>query len=147
MISCVHLAPYTPLSRSGRNEDPDALYRATIHVFERRGWPIQMADPSAREVRSGWFPFVEMGLFAGAEAQDYAASVRVKVDAGTLRVTTGCDWMNDFDRATRSDACPDGLRPEGLHEREVELVGDILDEALDETRAERARRAREDAVR
>jgi hypothetical protein len=128
-LSCVDMAPYSSLEVRTAGADPDALYAATIRVLIRRGLGIMMTDRSSREIRTQWFRFRDIGIGEGSAGTDYAGSFRVTFHEDTVQVFTACDWVNDFDRLSRFQACPDGQRPEGLHDREMELVGAIMDEA------------------
>ncbi len=127
-ISCVEMAPYRPFQLV-TGEDSDALYAATIRVLVHKGWGVMSADRGQREVRTRWFRFRDIGLGGGDLGRDYGGSFRVTVKGDGIEVFTVCDWMNEFDRLSKLQACPDGERPEGLHDREVELVSAILDEA------------------
>jgi hypothetical protein len=122
------MAPYRPFQLV-TGEDPDALYAATIRVLVHKGWGVMSADRGLREVRTRWFRFRDIGLGGGDLGRDYGGSFRVTIKGDGVEVFTLCDWMNEFDRLSRLQACPDGERPEGLHDREVELVSSILDEA------------------
>jgi hypothetical protein len=126
--ACAHFLAYTPLVRGTRGEDPDAVYDAAVHVLARKGWGILVADPGSHEIRTQWFPFRDIGLTLGPEG-DYAAQWRVRIAQDRIEVFTGCSWISDWDRTTRPEPCPEGARPEGLRERELELAADILDEA------------------
>ena len=128
-LGCVDMAPYRPFQASTVGEDPDALYSAAVRVLVRRGWGIVSADRRSRDIRTRWVPFRDLGLPAGESGRDYAGSIRVTITDDTVAVFTACDWMNEFDRLGRFQACPDGERPQGLHDKEVELVGMILDES------------------
>jgi hypothetical protein len=129
-LSCVAMSPYRPYERATSGEDADALYRAAIRVLGRKGWHVMVADPVLREVRTRWFAFRDLGLStAGADGPEYAGSFRVTIRNDSVEVFTACDWMNDLDRLRRYQACPDGQRPDGLHDREVELASEIVDEA------------------
>jgi hypothetical protein len=123
------MAPYTPLSRGVRGEDPDAVYAAALRVLERKGWGIEYTDSYLHEVRTAWFPFRDIGLSTGSTPNySYSAAWKVKIAGGRIQVFTDCYWTIDLE-PHRVERCPDDERPEGLRERELELAADILDEA------------------
>jgi hypothetical protein len=126
--SCAPMAPYTPLARGIRGEDPDAVYAAAVRVLERKGWGILFADRYLREVRTNWFPFRDIGLGA-AGAGEYSGAWQVKIAGGRIQVFTACYRTGDSEPLHRVEMCPPDERPEGLRERELELAADILDEA------------------
>jgi hypothetical protein len=129
-MSCAHLAPYTPLTRSTRGLDSDAVYRATLRVFARRGWPVESTSADLREVRSQPVPFLRLGLTSGMVDEDYGASVAVRIGDDAIEVRTTCAWSVEAEPLNgSSQACADGEMPEGLHQRELDLVADILDDA------------------
>lgn len=129
-LSCAHLAPYTPLTRGTRGLEANGVYQATLRVFARNGWPLESSSAERRQVRSQPMAFGRLGLTSGMLVDDYGASVAVKVTEGAIEVSTDCEWTPEAERLNGDAApCGDGQRPEGLHERELDLVSDILDEA------------------
>jgi len=128
-ISCVTMAPYRAFERSTEGQDADVLYRAAIRVLYRKGWRVVAADPVLREVRTHWFAFRDLVLPAAGADPEYVGTLRVTIRSGTVEVFTACEWMNDLDQLQRYQACPDGQRPEGVHDREVELASEIVYEA------------------
>jgi len=123
------MAQYKPLALSAAGQDPNALYDATLRVLHRKGLRIMSADRNTREVRTRWFRFHELGLVPGADGEDYAGSFRVTIRGDAVEVFTSCDWMNDLDRLSRPQACGEGERPDGIHDKEVELAINIIDES------------------
>lgn len=104
--------PYKPLQFQ-TTASQDNLYAATVRVFARHGFGLVSRDPVARVVETQWIEWPDL---VGPGGRRVSVSYRVMVNHSSIEIFTSCD------------DCQNGMRPDGLHQRQEDYFAEILAE-------------------